>query len=231
MLRFVIITPGRSGSSYLVDILNHHPQIDCRQELFNRSNYSEDSFNGYCLGKTAAFVFNRERLSKNPINFPLQLLISAYLSKIEGDGFGFKISLDQLEAYPQLVKILKKRHYKIIYLTRKDKLRLAVSMLKAKMTQNFDGYDERKIYIDPAMVKKEMLHIASMEARYQKQQLGGLVLDFERLSDSFDRIIAHLKIAEFTFQWNASGRLNPESMANWVQNWAEIKAMITESGE
>lgn len=227
MLRFVIITPGRSGSTYLAEVLNQHPQLHCAQELFNRANYHDDSFNAFCKSRLSAFFFNRERISHSSLNFPLRRLIAAFLSECEREGFGFKVTLDQLQAYPYLVEWFKQQHYRVIYLTRDDKLRLVLSMLKAKQTHNFDRYTSQSVRVSVQEVKSELALLGKREAWFRHLLLAGLELSLERLPASLSELALFLDVAEGSLLWDDTGRQNPDSISEWIENWDELRMALS----
>ena len=142
MTQFVIITPGRSGSTFLARTLKQHPEVHCEEEIFNRAVHDEGSFNHFVQSKgfyrLVGFLFNREKLSTGAWNMPLKWLISRFLRTKDGGNRGFKISLDQLFAYPQLFSLLSP--YRIIYLNREDRHRMVLSLLAARKTGNYESF-------------------------------------------------------------------------------------------
>ena len=68
---------------------------------------------------------------------------------------GFKISLDQLENYPMVSDFLRKESTIIVYLSSEDKLRLSLSLIKARAINFYHSAKETSISrmtFDPAKV-------------------------------------------------------------------------------
>ena len=111
---FVILTPGRSGSTHLAESLNACSDISVHDEIFNRSAYTEGTLNHYIQGETSSFfrfLFHREKTSSLPINYPLKRQITRFLSSGRSKSAvagkqGFRLTNDQLEAYPFVLDYL-----------------------------------------------------------------------------------------------------------------------------
>ncbi len=83
--KFVIVTPGRSGSEHLSETLNNYSDIIVEGEVFNRANHAEDTFSTFVSSKIGfrllGFLFNREKLSRLKWNKPLSYLIRSFFKK------------------------------------------------------------------------------------------------------------------------------------------------------
>lgn len=161
MKKFVILTYGRTGSTYLSLWLNQHAEVRCHSELFNRSNFDPDSFNYFCRAKPTrralAFLFKREKLSGSSYNLPLNYLLTSYFQSLYGQaGFpapwntmdekgkllqyptssvttvGFKLPYDQLYSYRYLETWLAKEDVRIIHLVRHNLLQVALSFASVR---------------------------------------------------------------------------------------------------
>ncbi|MEM6736436.1 MAG: sulfotransferase [Bacteroidota bacterium] len=235
-MNFVIITPGRSGSTFLAQTLNQHSEIVCEGEIFNRAEFYEGSFNHFLqvnpLRKTIAFLFNRERLSTSKINYPLEWLIQQFHSQKRTDKkrYGFKISLDQLFAYPQLISVIK-TSCKIIYLTREDKTRLVLSLMTARKTGNYEKFGGRHVYFAPRKVKQQLNLILKQERNCRDLLPGSFELTYEQLvrdqANSFLRISNYLELKEgIPTQSSNAQKAHPENISDWVGNIDEIERYL-----
>ena len=228
MMRFVIITPGRSGSTFLAKTLNQHPQVHCEEEIFDRSVSDSSSFNAFVssglLKKTIGFFFNREKLSVLRVNLPLKMLITSFLRRKNHDFYGFKISLDQLFAYPQLFEVLSS--YKVIYLTRGDKLRMVLSLLVARKRGNYERFQGSKVALDPTEVKRRLEETLEWERQCLERFSNALLVKAEELFEdqlnSLDHIRKHLGLNESILPVE-SKKAHPDSIADWVENFDEIE--------
>lgn len=232
MSRFVIITPGRSGSTFLAKTLDEHPDIQCDEEIFNRSVNYEGSFNAFIASRliysVTGFFFNREKLSTSSLNFPLQWLIGKFLKGKHVSRYGFKISLDQLFAYPQLHDLLRK--YKVIYLTREDKQRMVLSLLAARQTGNYDSFNGEKVRLDPHTVKHHLNELLTWEKQCLNHFKELLLLSAEQLfaeqEITLKSIQDFLELKETLIPIQSS-RTHPESISDWIENYEEVENFLS----
>ena len=225
--KFVIITPGRSGSTFLARTLNEHPEVSCEEEIFNRSVHDPGSFNAFLADnlyyRFLGFWFNREMTSTWKVNIPLQWLIKKFLQTKPASPKGFKVSLDQLFAYPQLFKILSS--YRVIYLTREDKTRMVLSLLAARRTGNYYAFDGTKVTLEPSQVKSQLHQLLDWEKKCLELLRPGLVLKtkelFENQELTFERMQDYLQLTAPLTPIESS-RTHPSTITEWVENYEEI---------
>ncbi|MDJ0569650.1 MAG: sulfotransferase domain-containing protein [Pleurocapsa sp. MO_192.B19] len=103
----------RSGSSFLVDLLNQHPDISCKTEVFSIKKINE----------------NRCRLPQFPNREAVRdTLDRIYQKGLKANGFKFKYQ-GQYDLYPDVYEYLLENADKInvIFLYRKNRLKAAIS--------------------------------------------------------------------------------------------------------
>ena len=240
---FTIITPGRSGSEHLSETLNNYEDIEMGGEVFNRTNQTHDSFNIYLNSswwlRLISFFFNREKLSKLKTNFPLNYLIHSFLSIKQPFEMvrGFKLTLDQLDAYPMVFEILIGNNCKVIYLNREDRLLQVLSLMKARQTGIYhnrtEGIEDDTFTLDKELVKKQYLETKHREETLVKRLKGHpyLSLSYEQLF--YDYELAIDKIREFLglpktsdYRYSNLKKTNRKSVDQLVDNLAEIKTIL-----
>ncbi len=237
MKPFVIITPGRSGSTFLAKTLNQHPEISCEEEIFNRSQFYKGTFNHFLssnpIRRTLAFFFNREQLSTTSFNLPLRWLLLQFLKSKKQDvrNYGFKISLDQLFAYPQLFSILKP-NFLVLYLSKADKLRVVLSLLAARKTGSYETFSGEKVVLDPVKVKSSLRTIQRQEKQckaffLQRLDIGTNDL-FNNSKVTFQRIQRFLSL-EKEIESGPSKQLRSDNLSEWVENIDEIEMYLKTS--
>jgi LPS sulfotransferase NodH len=122
MKQFNIITAGRTGSTFLTNVLNKHPQICCAGELFHprRTELSEDRF-------------------KDPHGF---LNFVAQNSKSIGKNiFGSKFIVERDD---EIIKQMLSNPNNInVYLFRRNKLQQAVSSFLADRAGDWQNYTDK----------------------------------------------------------------------------------------
>ncbi len=125
MILFAIVTTQRTGSTWLVDLLDSHPGIRCYSELFLERGEGVPAWGG---AKDLMFwdAF-RERTGPD---------LGAYLDRIarrDGDvrAAGFKLMYGQAGAHPDLLPTLAVRGGRVVHLVRANLLDVHVSRMVA----------------------------------------------------------------------------------------------------
>lgn len=128
--RFIVLFEGRSGSTYLVEALDSHPNIISQKELFASINER----------------FKDERKAGDE---QLRCLDSLYgCDSFDCQAVGFKTKLKDILLRDETVASLRRYKVKVILLRRKNRLKLMVSLLNAMRLNDDTGdwnlYDETK---------------------------------------------------------------------------------------
>ena len=239
---FVLITPGRSGSEHLSQTLNNYPDIMMEGEVFNRNHSGYDSFNHYLNTswwlRTMAFFFNREKLSRLRLNLPLRYLVYSFmLSEQSQISKGFKLTLDQLEAYPMVLNILLKEGCKIIYLNRENRLAQVLSLLRARQTGEYHtrsvNTDDQKFVFDKEQVKQHYERIKKWEITLygRLNRIPHITLSYEELFLNYEERIAQLRQflelpSASGYQLSALVKTGNKELDSWVSNLEEIKQYL-----
>jgi len=171
--KFIILTAGRTGSSYIRLWLNNHPHIRAHSEIFSRFYGSKDGFNYYNKALTKKIILYyafKNRLTNQIVKrFLSQKNIDQYLNDLYLDSsfsgpwtqienwdkyhkkqedlirtVGFKISYDQLRDFNYLTKYIQETNLKVIHLLRQNILEQLVSLLAAKKRKIFHSNTELK---------------------------------------------------------------------------------------
>ena len=122
--RFVIVAMLRTGSTFLIDLLNSHDDIFCDNELFNPHEICRYRFN-------EGDIEGLEYRNTNPIRFWDEFFYSEFAEQQKVIGFNFMLG----QSHQILDKILRNIGFKIIYLSRENKLAQYSSYQKALSTQ------------------------------------------------------------------------------------------------
>ncbi|MEM6642333.1 MAG: hypothetical protein AAF616_05095 [Bacteroidota bacterium] len=141
---------------------------------------------------------------------------------------GFKVSLDQLFAYPILISLL--QNHTIIYLTRIDKLRMTLSLLAARKSGNYDRFSGKKIELAADEVKSTMQQLKTWENKVLAQLTPEYKLAFESLfGDSQTLIfqdISYLLKLSTAVHPAPSRQAYPDDISEWIKNFEEIESSI-----
>ena len=240
--RFLLITPGRSGSTHLRATLNSIEGLLLKDEVFNRSHHDEESFNRYLNKKwhrkLLGSVSNRESLSTSPLNFTLSGLVNGFINDLintnsKEEYLGFTVSLDQWYAYPQIHAHI--ADWKLIYLTRKDLLRLTLSLMKARTSGNYEMPDDRVVELDPQLVEDHIALYEEWESGFLEGVKPDLILHYEDLFENYSNSVKsivqllEMKAAEYTI--SGLEKVNHSESGRWVANLEEIKDYLSKSSK
>ena len=237
MKSFVIITPGRSGSTYLCKLLDLHPELVCEEEIFNRSRNDSKSLMGFSSQSFPLLnrFFNRDLTLSMSWNWILAWIWRRFLKKKwkSTSYYGFKITIDQLEAYPSLLDFIANRS-KVILLTRKDKLRQTLSLIKARKTDNYDGFESKPLSFDTNQVLELHFKHWEWENSIKEKAIEYIIIEAESLFDNpkptLKRILEFLNVDPLSeiLENAESKRLNPKDMNKWVTNFRDIQKPFNE---
>jgi LPS sulfotransferase NodH len=216
--RFVIFGDGRAGSTLLVNLLNSSGLVHCDGEIFNTST---------------------------PVFFP-RLYIRARASRCQASAYGFKLLNYQLQDRQKVKDVagfltdLHKSGYKLIYLTRRNKLYHALSQISAVERNKFHHrVDDDKFVYQPLRVKVNDLitkMIESEELTYYYTNLirsipyHSLVYE-DHLEDSAqhqetaDQVFSFLGLPSRPVKTNLM-KLMPLELADMVENHQEIREAV-----
>lgn len=126
---FAIVSMGRTGSTLLANLLNSHPHIECRGELFH------------------PIMGNYKNFSLPPSKF---LRRHAYETRLPIRGF--KMPWDWIPLYPSVFDYFAAQNYRIIRLVRENALEQFLSAKLARLNNSWDSlevYKEQRISIHP----------------------------------------------------------------------------------
>lgn len=123
MIKFIVLSTQRSGSSYLCSLLDKHPDIRCVEEIFmprNRNPVTYRTWRNASFGRKLKHLFTRQES------------IDAYLEELcagqpKLDAFGFKLMYGQVARYPEILNWCKRNDVRVVHLIRKNALKMVVS--------------------------------------------------------------------------------------------------------
>ncbi len=168
--RFLIYSQPRTGSTWLVDLLNNHPEIQCDGELFSSD------------WKHSRRVWSRRLLRSFPIPY---LQLRATLCK--APAYGFKVLHYQACQQKGLLTRLNRRGWQIIHLSRVHLWSQAVSDQLAIQTKRYhrthdDPVHPDQVRIDPAAIlaKIDVLKRQSLAETRALEGIPHLRIEYEK---------------------------------------------------
>ncbi len=218
--KFFVFSQSRCGSTLLVDLLNSHPEVDCREEIFRQAPY-----------------------------FPTMLL-RAIEGSSRAPVFGFKMHVHQLDLKLRLrdprafVHALHRRGYRILYLRRRNTVRHVISdqIRRATGVTHVRGDAASAAATDVprpirANVPDVLAHLAARERYWSMADeiLAGLphhVIEYERdLSDA----TRHGSVMDETFRFlelssapvsTRLRRINRQDLPSLLENFDELELAL-----
>jgi glycosyltransferase involved in cell wall biosynthesis/LPS sulfotransferase NodH len=227
--RFIIIATPRSGSNFLANTLNSHPEIKCYGEVFNLN--ADSSFKNKTLEE------NKEDRRTHPLSFANRLWSESEDKK----AAGFKIMTHQS---PEIIlHVSKDDQIKKIVLIRKNILKQYVSLKIAEKTdiwQKKRGKDERHKKVKVKINIKEFYKwITKINKDYitllndlRKNGRNFIVTYYEDITgpkkwESYRKLLKYLNVTEDSALLNESNeKQNPEDLRLLVSNFKEIKEKL-----
>ena len=181
--RFVVFTTQRSGSTWLMSILNGLEGVSAQGELFlPRPRSPEKRWD-------SDFALPRYVESKKTHGSVRPFSVYSYLSALySGDGWiGFKLMYSQLRRYPEILPYLVRKRVRVVHLVRRNHLDVLISFAvkreigKAHILSPEDRPADVKVELDTASLHHEL---RKLERRHT---MGRTVLRLARLN--------HLEVA------------------------------------
>lgn len=131
--RFIVVTAGRTGSMWLVDALNSHPQIVCFGSVFEaRADYVSFDVEGYD---------NFSEQDRALRNEDVATFLRKRIFRAEDPGtkaIGFKLQYKNVFGFEGLLEhLVEDRPLKVLHLKRRDLLRSLISLRLAETTGHY----------------------------------------------------------------------------------------------
>jgi LPS sulfotransferase NodH len=233
---FTVITEGRAGSSLLISSLNSHPEILCFPEVLAdlSDEWQDRVLDAIVKGKSFS---NLSRLAED----------RRYFHRSPGDRsgalqIGFKVKLSQVGRLRKFATYLDERNYSLIYLTRKNIVRAAISEIRAEALRKAHGVSNAsrasqvigRIRIDPSALMEEVIsrlhreeiHTAFFDAYPGRKER----FDYSELqtdpSNVFGLVLRFLGVS----QRELVGKFHkntPQDLEAAIENFEEIRDLLS----
>ena len=225
---FAVIAMRRTGSTFLCDSLDAHPDIICHSELYNvnevhPSEHTElpDYLKGILL-RDIAPVFYLER-------------IRDHASRVGVHAVGFKIFMDHQRHV--LRYLCRKPDIPVILLSRENELRQYVSWRLAKQTKvyhSFDGtYKPAPVTIDPSHMWQWIVRRRRFMDHIKKrlEQRGGPLhsVTYEALISDvsvLNEIQSFIEVTPRSLRSDTMQKMNTAPLDELIQNADEITKAV-----
>lgn len=187
MTRFVVLTSPRSGSGWLVDLLNSHPEIVAHAELFHVERRTAPEYGARDL---PYFEASLDRGRRVRLLRQVAYLAKLYARRPDARAVGFKLTYVQANANRALLPHLSLRRVRVVHLVRANLLAATISwqvaresgIYHARMGEPAHGHT---VLLDPARLRSELegreLAIARARRRLERLHIPTLEIAYEEL--------------------------------------------------
>lgn len=145
---FMIVFAARSGSTFLISILNQHDNIMCYPEVLQKKSPDQQKafLEGMVRGEKVEKLNGRRRIWRTCRNrapvFPLYELKALFHTP---DWIGLKTQLGQISDRAQFRAIAEDNEFRIIQLSRRNPVATAVSALNAqRLKEKFSHHNAKQ---------------------------------------------------------------------------------------
>ena len=250
MIKFLIITQPRSGSSFFTSCLNSHPQILCpRGSLFTKRNLSPiKGFKPDFLTvdrkkspyyKYRSSSFKRQIAHRFRRNKLIHEFLSAWYARHQNsEAVGCKVNYSQISRYPATISWVKQNDVKVIHLVRNNLLKRHVSNKIAITRDQHHSHKPLKpikVYIDPKILLQDFRRRQNRFERYRELFRGFPFLEVSYESMVADqntetgRVLKFLGIDQLMPLTTDLVKVNPDSLEEIIENFDTIKQTLMDT--
>ena len=247
---FFIWFTGRTGSTFLCDLLNSHPQISCRKEQFCEVKIVAglEFPSGARTFENKGGVFGRRLFADNEvIDDPSDSQTLDYLKFAMNDAAkacGFKLKYpNQSQCYPEIVERLKQvQCLKVIELVRENVLKQAISLRNVARIREL-GVSRASNAVEPIELKpleldvalalthaRYFLRIRDDFSKFSQQFENTLQVTYEDLlsdhSQTIERILRFLNVDASVPLKSQFSKTTPDQISEAVSNFDELASAV-----
>ncbi len=237
---FVLVSTQRSGSTWVVDMLNSHPDVIAYEELFLKYSLGMTQYGAQTLTWQPYWMSRRKRASSalKPLYVFKYLDTQVYKRSASRVGsVGFKVMYVQLfRQYPYLMAYFLCKHISIIHLIRENYLDVYLSRQAAKfrgLAHSFEEVPPVRFVVDPvhlvSSVRNHAQAVSLARSFLSKLPLPYLEITYEQLSQgqsNFDPILEFLGCETGVPLRSGLKKLNRQPPHDMIVNFQEVKEVL-----
>ena len=217
---FVIVFEGRSGSTFLVEALDSHPDVVAKKEAF--AAIRKDI--------TAGKYDRREQAL---------WLREFFASEPDVRALGFKVKYKDIVEPEETAKVLRDCGAKIIRLTRMNRIKLVVSLMNGRRLHDetgdwnrYDGKGQAPPLLAPLDEFDANLRKVDRRKEALVQYVAGLSLEtlelyyediLQNADDAFGRVCDFLGVKRQSLRANTR-KNTPDNLSDALANYEELRA-------
>lgn len=242
MTRFVLLSAQRSGSTWVIDMLNSHPRVVGYSELFVRGGVGAPKWAGEKdLPHWQAFLAEhgppRTRVART--YWLWRYLNRVYAPRPGIEAVGFKLMYIQQSVSRPLVPALVLRRVRVIHLIRRNVIDILLSKETAAARGALHAHSGDAVATVRVRLPTENLleritsherHVEQVRARFVGLRLPYLEVFYEdlvRKSAEFDSLFDFLGTEPPANRLSSAlQKLNPTSQEGMIENYDEVRAAL-----
>lgn len=230
MVGFIIAGTQRTGTSLFVSTLRSHPDICCHGEIFlfkgGRGKRIEGSYRQFINQKPLPRKVSHYLNRRHSIN---EFLDQTYAGSERG-ATGFKLMLDQVREFPDIMRYLQANRISILHVIRENVLKTMVSRVSAisrGLYHSNEKVDVGKIQLPlRGLLKKlDSLEKEIQDWRSLASENPYLAISYESFNadrdNQLDRARKFLGVGD-TPMSSPLRKLNPDNLVDVVENYEEL---------
>jgi len=231
-VRAIVLTTQRTGSTFLVECLRSHPEIECAGEILNGDpDEPRPSYRGPFKEVVKAFRYARSGA------WLADRWIRDFYARGNAKVRCFKAMYNQLSR-PFAMRYFHENAVQVIHLRRQNLLKVHVSTLlmsKRRNVQTRSPTDPVWIHVDPVQAVANMRAARALYERFDRafDRHPRLQLAYENLFDgqfleaqAARAVCTFLSVRQSPMQSKLM-KLNPESLRDMVTNYDELADAIS----
>ncbi|HAG84634.1 MAG TPA: hypothetical protein DCL61_26645 [Cyanobacteria bacterium UBA12227] len=237
--KFVVITKQRSGSSWLIDLLNSHEDIRAFGEIFLDRPVEVQPWNQNTLPPIRFYEFKTFNSNFRPwITWQYLNMINSWTDKYQ--AVGFKLMYNHLWHYPEILSKLIFDQYKFIHLIRKNPLDNLLSIQHKKQTglPHWVGNAEvklQKVYLNPQFLinnlerHENQIYFARMMLRCLPLPVIQITYEFlyQNCQEALKTLGFFLSINPNSFSKSNFNKIAVGSYRDKIENYEEVKELLS----
>lgn len=165
--RFVVLATQRSGSTWVVDMLDSHPQVTAYGELM--LSPEKDMMLPRDVEYFSEFLARQSPRARRLGSHVLSLrFVAGVFERTNGDAIGFKLMYDDFMRNPELLGYLAAKRVRIIHVVRENVLDVVISREAAQAKGLYHVWGERQV--EPVSVELDTKHLIGRLRMLELQQ-------------------------------------------------------------
>jgi len=238
---FVVFTTPRSGSSWLIDLLDSHPRIAAHAELFIVGDRTTPDYGSGDVPRFEATLDESRRYGRGTLLVRRVRYLNRLFDRRPGvQAVGFKLMYLQASAHTGIVPYLAARRARFVHLVRANALDQIVSYEAARARNVFrarrgDVVPEVTVRLDapalPARLEKMESEVADARRTLARYRLPALEVVYEHLAETTGEelagVVSFLDVEPT--DWQAESSIvgaNHVPRAELIENLSEVEAAL-----